>query len=63
MMKDYLARGPATATERLVAQGGDVFKASASIKATEKTRLMGTYLDRLVQQAHDNASRNPVSTP
>ncbi|GAW15187.1 hypothetical protein ANO14919_045960 [Xylariales sp. No.14919] len=48
MLKDYLARGPVTATERLVAQSGDI---PTSIPATDKLCSMEEYLDQLVKQA------------
>ncbi|KAJ2983668.1 hypothetical protein NUW58_g6209 [Xylaria curta] len=56
MMRDYLAKGPATATERLVAQSGDTIGTITSIAAAEKLCFMETYLDRLVEQARGGGS-------
>lgn len=58
MMKDYLARGPMTTTERLVAQGGSVFGTSASTTTeAEKKRLMGAYIDRMARQVEGDRSQ------
>jgi hypothetical protein len=56
MLKSYLAQGAVTATERLVAQGSDVFKSSTAITAGEKLCLKAAYLDQLVKQTQRSDS-------
>ncbi|KAJ8130264.1 hypothetical protein O1611_g3367 [Lasiodiplodia mahajangana] len=63
MMKDYLARGPMTATERLVAQSGDIFRTPAtSIKRAEELRGMEAYLNQLAKQVQGGNSNRGSSS-
>ncbi|RYC57851.1 hypothetical protein CHU98_g8359 [Xylaria longipes] len=62
MMEDYLAKDPETATERLVSQSGDAFKASTNITMTKKLCDMEAYLNQLVQQAQGDSSHRGSSS-
>jgi hypothetical protein len=56
MMKDYLAHGPMTATERLVAQNGDTLKPSTGMTRGEELCHKAAYLDQLVKQVQGGGS-------
>ncbi|KAK5632466.1 hypothetical protein RRF57_008180 [Xylaria bambusicola] len=59
MLRDYLARGPSTATERLVAQGADI---RSNIAMADKLCSMETYLNQLVKQTKAGDSHGESKT-
>ncbi|KAJ3567542.1 hypothetical protein NPX13_g6728 [Xylaria arbuscula] len=59
MLADYLARGPTTTTERLIAQGGDI---ATSMATTENLCLMETYLNKLARQSRGDDSHRGSSS-